>query len=409
MTCKFLDYVKTAWLEATDTANANPRDADSEWIEIRMTTDGYLIIPKLVMDKELKKGEWERLLRAFLTQHYCKWIFRLNVNWESEWCPADLASGKKSKQVPYSAMKTNTEAFILNEYQPPGIILQDPRNMHLDDIQKVLQHCYNCQAESGPESAFRFGKIVAKRNHVFVNYPGSSNDQENKSDKIPANGRKKKKGKGKQQEDQEQGNELEQNPYNCAKKKGKGRRWEEQLQGLLKITQSEETATPDENGTEDHESQQAPKPNEPGHLPQEPLISPSRSEDPLVNIDPALHAQDVDQTAQQPDESSHTGNKAPAPPEADPTMQNPPTYIQHSSNDHPATKPNHDAELALNPIRNTRLGTNPEANLSPQPLRQPQTTNKRKKLTADDRAALEAQEMVQSGTRCRSKPTRGKW
>jgi len=72
MTCKILDYVKTARLEATDAANANPRDADSEWIEIQMTTDGYPIIPKVVMEKELKKDEWERLLQAFLTQHYCK-------------------------------------------------------------------------------------------------------------------------------------------------------------------------------------------------------------------------------------------------------------------------------------------------------------------------------------------------
>jgi len=72
MTRKFLDYVKTARLEATDAANANPRDANSEWIGIRMTTDGYPIISKLVMEKELKKGEWERLLQAFLTQHYCK-------------------------------------------------------------------------------------------------------------------------------------------------------------------------------------------------------------------------------------------------------------------------------------------------------------------------------------------------
>jgi len=96
-----------------------------------------------------------------------------------------------------------------------------------------------------------------------------------------------------------------------------------QQRGLLKINQSEETPTPDENGTEDHESQQALKPNEPGHLPQEALIHPSRSDDPPVNIDPALHAQDANQTAQQPDDNSHTGNMAPAPPEADPTMQNP--------------------------------------------------------------------------------------
>ena len=123
------------------------------------------------------------------------------------------------------------------------------------------------------------------------------------------------------------------------------------------------------------------------------------------NIDPALHAQDANQTAQQPDENSHTGNKAPAPPEADPTVQNPLTSTQHSSNDDPATKPNHDAESVLNPIPNTRLGTHCTAK---QPLPQTQTMHKRKKLTADDRAALEAQEMVQSGTRRRSKPTRGK-
>jgi len=62
MTCKFLDYVKTAQLEATDAVNANLRPAKSKWIEIRMTPDGYPIIPKLVMEKELKKAEWEKLL-----------------------------------------------------------------------------------------------------------------------------------------------------------------------------------------------------------------------------------------------------------------------------------------------------------------------------------------------------------
>jgi len=192
------------------------------------------------------------------------------------------------------------------------------------------------------------------------------------------------KEEGKQQEDQEQENELEQNPYNCAKKKGKGRRREEQLQGLLKINQSKETLTPDENGTEDHESQQAPKLNKPGHLPQEPLIDPSQSDDPLININSALHAHNANQTAQQPDDNSHTGNKAPAPLEANPTMQNPPTSIQHSSNDHPAMELNHNAESVPTPIHNTQLGPTPAANLSPQPLPQTQTMNKRKKLTADD-------------------------
>jgi len=82
---------------------------------------------------------------------------------------------KEIKQIPYSAMKTNTEGFIPDEYRPRGIIFQDPRNMNLHNIQKVLQHCYNRQAESGPESAFQFGKIVgSKRKQVLAKYPGSS-------------------------------------------------------------------------------------------------------------------------------------------------------------------------------------------------------------------------------------------
>ena len=150
-------------------------------------------------------------------------------------------------------MKTNTGDFVPNKYRPAGIVLQDPRNMHLDDIHKVLQHCYNCQAESGAGSAFWFSLIVgSKRKHVSVIYPGSSNDQGNKSD-PPDNCRKKKKGKGKQREDQNQGNDLEENPYNHNKKKGKGRQREDQLRELLPINQSEETPTLNRDGTEHDE------------------------------------------------------------------------------------------------------------------------------------------------------------
>lgn len=76
MTRKFMDYVKSARLEAADSEIADRRQAESEPIEIRMTTEGFPIIPKLVTEKELKKAVWERLLRAFLTQHYCELPFR---------------------------------------------------------------------------------------------------------------------------------------------------------------------------------------------------------------------------------------------------------------------------------------------------------------------------------------------
>ena len=76
MTRKFMDYVKSARLEAADLELADRKEAESEPIDIRMTTEGFPIIPKLVIEKELKKAEWERLLRAFLTQHYCELPFR---------------------------------------------------------------------------------------------------------------------------------------------------------------------------------------------------------------------------------------------------------------------------------------------------------------------------------------------
>jgi len=72
MTWKFLDYTKSARLEAADAVDVDQTQADAERVEIRMTADGFPIIPKLVMDKELKKVDWEKLLRAFLAQHYCE-------------------------------------------------------------------------------------------------------------------------------------------------------------------------------------------------------------------------------------------------------------------------------------------------------------------------------------------------
>jgi hypothetical protein len=84
MTWKFLEYAKGARLEAADPDIADRRHAESEPIEIRMGSDGFPIIPKLVMEKELKKSEWETLLRMYLTQHYCESTFPFNVEEHSE-------------------------------------------------------------------------------------------------------------------------------------------------------------------------------------------------------------------------------------------------------------------------------------------------------------------------------------
>ena len=77
---KFLDYSKSARLEAANLEIADRRHTESEPMDIRMTTDGFPIIPKLVMEKELRKAEWEKLLRLFLTQHYCELALRFDID-----------------------------------------------------------------------------------------------------------------------------------------------------------------------------------------------------------------------------------------------------------------------------------------------------------------------------------------
>jgi hypothetical protein len=70
MTRKFLEYVKSARLHAAESENTI--NTKSEDLEMRMTPNGHPIIPKMVMDKDLRKAEWEKLLRAYLSQHYCE-------------------------------------------------------------------------------------------------------------------------------------------------------------------------------------------------------------------------------------------------------------------------------------------------------------------------------------------------
>ena len=61
---------------AADPQLADRRNADLDQIEIRMNSTGFPILLKIVMEKDLLKSEWEKLLRLFLTQHYCKSTFQ---------------------------------------------------------------------------------------------------------------------------------------------------------------------------------------------------------------------------------------------------------------------------------------------------------------------------------------------
>ena len=112
---------------------------------------------------------------------------------------SDLASGWKSKVVLYGAIRKDTSSFIPDEYRPSDVILQDPRNMHLNDIRKVLHHCYAHQAESGPKASFHFAAFVGPKKVLFDSkYPEDSNTRRADPERNHRTGRK---AKGKQRED----------------------------------------------------------------------------------------------------------------------------------------------------------------------------------------------------------------
>ena len=276
-------------------------------------------------------------------------------------------------------MRTDTAAFIANEYRPAGVVIQDPRNMHLDDIRKVLQHCYRLQVKSGPESAFRFALFIGpKRNRLFANYPETTN----------AGGEKRFKP--------------------SAGKKSKGKQRADILQGLIRIDQSVEPPT-------GMDLQHAPNPND-EDAPMQPDVA-----DPEQNqIDPLLLGQDSEQIGQQINHSPMTQDVYEPPPidlveeppirNASPTrslqdVYEPPPIdlVEEPPNARP-TRSLHDSAGSVtkttgtrNKRANKKVGKKAKANLPPETM-----------MRTDDLAALEAQKMMQSGSKRRSKPTRRK-
>jgi hypothetical protein len=364
---------------------------------------------------------------------------------------SDLASGEKTRPVPYGQLKNDTASFIADEYRPVGLIYQDPRNMNLQDIRKGLKHCYGRQAELGPKSAFRFSHFIGpRRQKLFALYPDQSH---------PASSNLEK---------------------NHRKKKNKGKQRENPLEGLLRIDESVEAPTPTDQDNA----------NQPGRTPtaagpsgssqnEQPTASTSRQND-LVRIDmgqmlqlkemgyevagpvngpnegypeyevcqavlqalvsrqtpnplgpsegelgpdPALfcidpsllgQADDVlpvtieevadltsqhrqpspNATVNQYHSSGMAGPSTPHRTEAD--------LAQHSPGmARPSTPQRTEADQATMP---TLLGKRAQNNLSPQTVRRTRNS-KKKKVTDDDLAALEAEKMVQAGTKRKRKPT----
>jgi hypothetical protein len=309
--------------------------------------------------------------------------------------------------------------------------------MHLEDIRKVVKHCYGRQAESGPESSFRFSLFIGpKRQRLGALYPDSLKSGPDKS----ANNRRKKKNKGKQREDL--------------------------LQGLYQIEEAAEAPTandtqqrasptvagPSNQYQNVFEQQTAAEPHHPDFVridmgqmlklkdmgyevvgpvngPNEGYpeyevcrdtfqvlmgntqIMPNQSggniePDPApCTIDPALL-----------DQGNHSSHNAAALPVIVEVPLESTTHIRQPSSDmtgnrlhtsgmtRPTTPTRTEADPANSPSRtNMQLGKRTQANLSP---RQTRNAKKKKKVTDDDRAAMEAENMMQEGSKRKRKSTR---
>lgn len=322
--------------------------------------------------------------------------------------------------------------------------------MHLDDIRKVLRHCYCRQAGIGPESAFRFALFMGpKRKHLFANYADPSNTQPGPSQ--PEQTRRKKKGK--QREDPLQGllpmDDLLEPPADPIETVSPNPNADgpsnhhppsrdtsdphtsagAQQQDLVRIDMGQmlqlkemgyDVILGPVNGPSEgypeyevpraylaaliahSQSRSAPNPSA-----ADIALGPSTSGSVPIAIDPALLCQAND--TPHPPSTSHT------------PLQNTRPHVQspiHSSTsmDRPTTTPNNDAGSAENsnetrertPKKGRGKRAQANANLSPQTVRQTRNAKKKKKITDDDLAAMEAQNMVQSGTRRRTKSTRRK-
>jgi hypothetical protein len=308
--------------------------------------------------------------------------------------------------------------------------------MGLNHVQEALQHCYRRQAESGPRSSFRFSLFVGpQRKPISAIYPDPSDAGPAQSDNPP-----KKKDKGKQREDP--------------------------LQGLLRIDESVEPPIPDpaEPVTQQSRTPTAAGPahqRNPTQKPSEPQTSAALHENDLVRINMGQMLQLKDkgyeavgpvngpnegypeyevpkamlqvlesrsQTSPSPGQvqrEMHTTETEPAPNMIDPALlpsdmlpvssvclTAPPNEGQTndpSSSERgsllppevgsivrPITPPNADASSAHDP----------NCNKTPTKRLGKRANCKKKKLTDDDRAAMKAQSMVQSGSRPRTQTRR---
>lgn len=331
-------------------------------------------------------------------------------------------------------MKKDITAFVPAECLPTGTVISDPRNMHLDDIRNVLQHCYTRQVNVNAESAFRFLVVIGpKRKHVHVNSPGSNGDEVNSRKE-----RRKKKGKGKERADPFEGL-LQINPDPTTRVGT-----EHPLIGSSDQTGSRQLPTRlvrinmgvmvqlKERGYTVSGPVNGPNEGLPEFEVPEEWLNSLASTTPAMPIEvgcaPDPRPKPIHLTDDQIDPllRAHTPDESLGcpPPQSPPTQATtPPNSLTESTADqesilpevdNPEVDASADGEIPpdvenaeVTPSRASgSLGTKRNRQFSPRKTRQANPRMKRKKVTDDDRAVDEAEALGELGKRQRRKPSR---
>ena len=134
---------------AFSTANSTPLDKNE---------NGFPILPDPIPGDKWKKVDWDKLFTDFLGQQYY------------------LATGGKTKHIPYKLIQENQRSFIDSKYLPGKMVFRPPRNIVFDDMKMIFDHLLQRQREHGPEDTFRFKSIKWKGKKEHPQYQKIDNN-----------------------------------------------------------------------------------------------------------------------------------------------------------------------------------------------------------------------------------------
>ncbi|GLB43466.1 hypothetical protein LshimejAT787_1303670 [Lyophyllum shimeji] len=162
-------------------------------LQVILDEEGFPQLPELPSFPQ-KHEELVRIVRKFLNAHY------------------RLASGYTERAAPYGALKGDNRKFVDAEYIPSGLILQEPGNLKMAELKRLLEFWRERQAMYGVRNTFRFAKwICGKEGMVAAIYSNLPRDAAPARTRRKRQSKKSKKHKGETTELELQGDETRSN------------------------------------------------------------------------------------------------------------------------------------------------------------------------------------------------------